>query len=114
MPPRIATIVFGLGVLGLFIFDRDSNDRTSKALWLPVIWLLINGSRPVSVWLQLQPLNQLQNPDQYLEGSPLDAFVYFVLLTLGLIVLLSRRAQVGKLLRRNAAIVLFFSYCAFS
>src|SRR6267154_2539759 len=114
MSPQIATIVFAFGVLGLFMLDRDSRARTSKVLWIPVMWLLINGSRPVSVWLQLEPLNKIQNPDQYLEGSPLDAFVYSVLLVSGLVILLGRRAQVGKLLRRNAPVLLFFSYCALS
>ena len=40
----VATLVFLVGILGLFALDRDSRDRTSKALWLPVFWLMIIGS----------------------------------------------------------------------
>jgi exopolysaccharide production protein ExoQ len=114
MPPNIAAIVFTLGVLGLFALNRDRTVRTSKALWIPVIWLLINGSRPVSAWLQLQTLQNMQNPGQYLEGSPFDAFVYSVLIMAGLVPLVRRGAQVRKLLRSNAAVLMFFSYCALS
>jgi exopolysaccharide production protein ExoQ len=114
MPPQIATIVFALGVLLLFALDRNPNARTSRALWLPVIWLLINGSRPVSMWLQSQTVQNMQNPDQYLDGSPFDRLIYSALLTAALLILAGRIVQVGRLLRCNAAILLFFSYCAFS
>ena len=112
MPPAVATFVFVVGILGLFVLDGDENARTSKALWIPVVWLLINGSRPVSVWLGIAP--QVQTPDQYLDGSPIDRLVFLVLLVAGLIVLLRRSRQVGTLLRQNWPILLFFSYCAAS
>ena len=48
MSPTIATIVFAMGIVGLFALDRERKAQTSKALWIPVVWLLINGSRPVS------------------------------------------------------------------
>jgi len=112
MTPPIATLLFAIGILGLFLLDRDRKARTSKALWLPVVWLLIVGSRPVSMWLGMAPL--LESPDQYLEGSPLDRSVFIALLALGLIVLIGRRRQIGAVLRANAPILLFFFYCALS
>jgi len=112
MPPLLATVVFALGILGLFILDRDPKARTSKALWIPVIWLLINGSRPVSQWLQLTPT--MDSPDSILEGSPLDAQVYAILVAAGLIVMVTRGRQVGTFLRANGPILVFFLYCAIS
>lgn len=112
MSPTIATVVFIFGILGLFVLDRDRKARTSKALWIPVVWLLIVGSRPVSLWLQMAP--PTDSPDQYLEGSPLDGAVFALLLTVGLIVLASRGRQVGALLRGNGPLLLFFLYCAAS
>src|ERR1700674_87890 len=114
MNPTIATFLFALGVLGLFLLDRDSTVRTSKGLWLPVIWVLIAGSRPVSIWLGIGPVNSLQTADKYLDGSPFDKFLLSGLLATGLYILVRRRVQVGKLLRRNSAILLFFAYCASS
>ena len=95
---QIATFIFIVGILGLFFLNRDPEEKTSKALWIPVVWLLIIGSRPVSVWLQMAPPS---SADQYLDGSPLDRNVYIGLLALGLIVLFNRRTAVAKLLRSN-------------
>ena len=108
---QIATFIFIVGILGLFFLNRDPEEKTSKALWIPVVWLLIIGSRPVSVWLQMAPPS---SADQYLDGSPLDRNVYIGLLALGLIVLFNRRTAVAKLLRSNLWIVIFLLYCAVS
>src|SRR6266850_7026717 len=114
MPPTIATLVFALLVAAFFVFDRDRKARTSKALWIPVFWLLINGSRSVSEWLGGQTGVRFQNSTQYADGSPLDMWLYVGLMAAGLITLALRKARVGSLLRRNSAILLFFSYCALS
>ncbi|HEX2712748.1 MAG TPA: hypothetical protein VHM88_11060 [Candidatus Acidoferrales bacterium] len=112
MPPSIATIVYAFGILGLFVLDRDPRARTSRALWVPLAWLTIIATRPVSLWLGMAP--PLEVPDQYLEGSPLDAAVFAGLLAIGLIVLASRGRQVATLIRANWPILLFFLYCAIS
>src|SRR6266478_4890048 len=109
MSPAIATLVCAIGVVGLFALDPDSRAQTSRALWMPIIWLLINGSRPVSMWLGATPSSS--TPQANLEGSPLDAAIYGCLLTVGLIVLISRGRRVGTLLWANGPLSLFFSYC---
>lgn len=111
MPPQIASLIFGLGILGLFIIDYDRAERTSKSLWIPVVWLLVAGSRSVSAWLQAGPQ---QTADQLSEGSPLDRNFYLGLLAIALMVLVVRWPRVEKLLRANVPIVIFFLYCAFS
>src|SRR5208337_1324676 len=112
MPPPIATTLLVLGIVGLFWLDRDREVRTSKALWIPLLWLLINASRPLSVWLQSGPT--MDTPEKYLDGSPIDALLWGILLAAGLIVLAWRGQQVGILLRANGPILLFFAYCALS
>jgi O-antigen ligase len=116
MPPEIATFVCVLGIVGLFFLDRDREVQTSKALWLPVVWLLLAGSRAVSQWLAAFGLGPvvLSTPEQYLEGSPLDRDVLAGLLVLGLIVLVRRGPQVGRLVRANGPVLLFFFYCGLS
>ena len=111
MTPQTATVVFVFGILGLLALDRDKKARTSKALWIPVAWLSIAGSRSVSEWLQIAPPN---SGEAYLEGSPLDRNIWMGLLALAVIVLLARRQKVGKLLRANVPILLFYFYCAIS
>jgi exopolysaccharide production protein ExoQ len=113
MPPPVATIVFTFGILGLFVLARDRTAQTSKALWLPVVWLLINGSRQVSLWLRTGPrMSSLS--DTGVDGSPLDAAIFGTILVAGLIVLIGRRRQVKAVLRANLPIVMFFAYCAIS
>jgi len=51
---KVATIVYAVWICALFALNRDRKARTSPALWIPVIWLLIAGSRMVSDWLNLQ------------------------------------------------------------
>ncbi|MGH9397740.1 MAG: O-antigen ligase family protein [Terriglobia bacterium] len=109
---QIATVLCVIAIVGLFVLDRDREARTSKALWIPIIWILINASRPVSFWLGMAPT--ASESTVYLDGSPIDRFIYIVLLVAGLIVLINRREQVGPLLRRHWPILLFFSYCALS
>src|SRR6266849_9493280 len=108
MSPHLATVVYSLGILGLFLLNRDKKTRTSMALWIPVLWLLLAGSRNVGEWIQLgQPVG---DDTAYLEGNPVDRNVLSVLLALGLVALFLRRQRVGRLLRANAPILLFFAY----
>ena len=69
----------------------------------------------MSQWLgSIQGGGASETPDQVLEGSPADRMFYTLLLVLGLVVLFSRGRQVGKLLKSNGTILLFFFYCAVS
>jgi O-antigen ligase len=106
-----ATVVYAIGILVLFALDREPKSRTSIALWLPVVWLLINASRPISVWLQVGP-PQTANFD--VEGSPLDRDIYLVLIAAAIFVLLSRQTAVVRVLQANLLLLLFLLYCAVS
>jgi hypothetical protein len=109
---EIATVVYAFAILGLFALGRDRDVRTSLALWLPVVWLWINGSRPVSLWLQIGP--RVDSADRGVDGSPLDACIFGILLVIGLAVLAQRKQQAGNFLRANGPLLLFFAYCALS
>ena len=78
MNPNLAFLIFAVGVAGLFFLNRDNSVRTSPALWLPVIWLWIVGSRPVSSWMgyEVMATNAL---DATLNGSPVDAAIFATL-----------------------------------
>src|SRR5437879_6441399 len=111
MPTSIATVAFTVLIAGLFWLDRDTASRTSPALWLPVIWIFIGGSRMASQWIGIEPLVAM---DQSVEGSGFDRVVLMGLLLAGLMVLAARAERVGALLRANPIVVLFFCYCAVS
>jgi exopolysaccharide production protein ExoQ len=111
MIPQIATILFVLAIAGLFALDREVKDPASRALWIPVYWLWIGGSRNVSEWLQMRGPAQ---GARYLEGNPVDRAILTVVMALGVIVLLGRQRQVGELLGKNKAVLLYFFYCGVS
>jgi O-antigen ligase len=108
----IATIVAVAFILWLFYLDRDRQLRTSKALWIPTAWLLINGSRAVSEW---SLSNQAAASTTHLsEGSPLDVALYAALIGAGVLVLNHRSSQVKRFIQGNFPLLLFFAYCALS
>lgn len=117
MPPLIAAILFTIGILGLFWFDREPEARTSKALWVPVVWFSLAGSRAVSEWLAAfgwGDAQTLDSPEQVLAGSPIDRAVITGLLMIGVVVLATRSQRLGRLLKANLPIMLFLLYCAIS
>jgi exopolysaccharide production protein ExoQ len=114
MPPQAASLLFILIIAGLYVLDRDRDAKTSKALWIPVIWMAIAGSRALAEWMAAlgwgTPISQA---DAYSDGSPLDRNVLTALLVLGIIVLV-RRKRFTALLLTNIPILLFFLYSALS
>jgi exopolysaccharide production protein ExoQ len=107
--PQIATLACLTIIAVLFRLDRDRAARTSWALWLPVIWLAIAGSRNLSVWMQFSGPSDYA--DQYMEGSPIDRNVLALLLGLGLVTLARRRRRVHRLLALNLPVIAYFAYC---
>ena len=112
MPPQIATVLFAIGIAGLFWLDRDRSARPSKALWLPIIWLSEAGSRSLAVWLDMGAPPEI--PGQIPESSPLDQLFAGALMLLGAIVLIRRRRLVKGLLKASWPIALYFCFCLVS
>ena len=112
MIPQLATLVCIFFILYLFRVDREKNDGVSKAVWIPLIWMFLAGSRFASQWLDLsQPETSAEG---HSEGSPLDATVFLVLILAGIWVLQQRKLNWSVLWARNILIWLFFLFAAIS
>jgi O-antigen ligase len=111
MNPALATLITACGIIGLFYLNRDAKARNSKALWVPVIYLWIVGSRPVSAWLGITPADGI-NPQ--LDGSPLDAAILGVLLVVAITVLVQRRKRALPYITGSGPILIYFIYCLIS
>jgi exopolysaccharide production protein ExoQ len=98
-------------IAGLFVVEADPDERTSWALWLPLFWCLINGSKPISEWIHGQSAKTLQ---RYSEGTPMDAAIYGLMILLALLVLNYRSGQVRRFIQFNPALMMFLLYCAAS
>jgi exopolysaccharide production protein ExoQ len=108
---QIATVLVILGIIGLFKLDRDPEARTSKVLWVPVIYLLINSSRPVGAWFA-GPQQAIAVDGIY--SDPLGQAIDLILLALALVALIGRRRKVWSVLRNSGPMLLFFSYAGLS
>jgi len=106
----VAALAYGLLIGTLFYWNRDSTERVSGALWIPVVWLSICASRAVSQWLG----EVGSDANEFVEGNALDAFIFFCLLVAGLVALRTRAPTVKALLRANSLLLIFFAYCALS
>jgi exopolysaccharide production protein ExoQ len=109
MPPPLA-LFLTLGFI-FWLFRRDFRERpnVSGALWIPLIWMLIICSRPVSVWLQMFGLPLGGTSVE--EGSPLDALVWGGLIVSGFYVLNKRQVSLSEVVRNNGWLTVFFIYC---
>jgi len=118
MGAPLAFLIFSIGVAGLFYLDRDSSVRTSKALWLPIIWIWIAGSRPVSAWLGAIGIGTGTSGPAILEatldGSPIDAAIFQGLIFIGFVALCQRKASATALLKGNVPVLVYFIYCLMS
>ena len=106
MSPTLATLLTILGIG--FLLHRDARQEAahSPALWIPVLWLCVTGSRFVSQWMDL---GQSLEPTQG-DGSPIDAVYFLALILTGIWVLAKRQIDIGQLLRNNVWLVLLMAY----
>lgn len=106
MPPRIAAILTLAGIVFLLVRDARLGEARSSALWIPMLWICITGSRFVGQWMSL---GSFQGHDDS-EGSTIDALVFASLIALGLVVLLRRGVRTGDVLRSNGWIFAMLAY----
>ena len=113
LPPRLA--LFLTLVFIVFLFRRDIRERpnVSSALWLPLLWLVIACSRPVTTWLHIFGLPSMGGVSNE-EGSPVDACFIYAMETAGLFVLIKRQVSLSEVLQRNGWLVAFIAYCFIS
>ncbi len=108
MPPQLALLLTIGFVLFLFRWETRAAGRMSRALWIPLTWILITGSRFVGQWLQV--FSGGGGGVAYDEGSPLDALVFLSLILAGFSVLYRRQVTVSEVIRNNVWISIFFIY----
>jgi exopolysaccharide production protein ExoQ len=111
LPPVIALWLTFAFIFLLFRRDAPEKHGVSRALWIPLIWLVITGSRTVNQWINLRAGNSIIDPG---DGSPLDAAVYFSLIVLGYYVLRKRGVNLATFARNNRWLTAFFIFSLIS
>lgn len=114
MNPSIAWLLCYAFIFYLFRRDFKRTHGVSNAIWIPLTWAFIAGSRSVSAWLNLGAPEGVSVAQAYQQGNPLDRNVMLVLYICGAFVLARRRLIWSEIVRTNLLIVFFFIYCLIS
>jgi exopolysaccharide production protein ExoQ len=109
MPPPVAALLTLAFIVFLFRREVREKPNITGALWLPVIWMVLLGSRSVVQWLNL--LGFPIGARSMEEGNPLDALVYVTLIGSGIYVLNKRAVSLSEVIRNNGWLMAFVLYC---
>jgi exopolysaccharide production protein ExoQ len=107
MPSHVALLVWSVLLLILLRYASAKESTSSPALWIPVSWAVVMGSRSPAQWLGLVPTNAAT---AFEEGSPLDRAFYLVLIGLALWTLAKRQFSWRDAFARNAALTSFLLF----
>jgi len=107
MPPTLALVLWAVLLLALLRFDPAKEPGTSVALWIPLIWMFIIGSRLPSQWLGTGSGIAAQALE---EGNPLDRTVFSLLILMAVVVVTLRSFNWSGFISRNLALVLFLLF----
>ena len=111
MPPTLALLLWIVLLLALLCFDPARDSNTSLALWVPLIWMFIVGSRLPSQWsggafgMAAEALE---------EGDAVDRSFFLVLILLSLMVLISRSFRWVDFFAHNITLLAFLSFALLS
>jgi exopolysaccharide production protein ExoQ len=109
--PLLVCILF---IGGLFAIDRKLRPMSSKALWIPLLWFLLVGTRPPSYWINGGEVDPDDIYAASLEGSPLDRNFFLLAIICGLIALCRKTVDWSKIFSSTRGLFVFFVYCGIS
>jgi exopolysaccharide production protein ExoQ len=114
MPPIIALILCVVLVTVLLYVERRRNPDASIALWIPTLWMLIYGSRPIGRWFQHSQIATMADVVNIEVGSPLDRWVLSILIIFSLVTLFRRKIDWAHILKDNFWLILLYLYLGIS
>ncbi|GAB4388048.1 MAG: hypothetical protein Kow0025_05080 [Thermodesulfovibrionales bacterium] len=105
MPPVLALILCGGLVAALLSAERGRNPEASPAVWIPTLWLLLSGAKPLGRWFE--PTVGMASEE---AGSLPDRLLLSALIILALLVIHRRRVQWSRVANDNIWLVILFLY----
>lgn len=111
MPPSIALLLWIVFMLALVYCDPAREPKTSVALWVPLVWMFVVGSRLPSQWLGAR----VETVSQALEeGNALDRTIFTILILLALGILTARSFNWAGFFTRNVFLMAFLFFALMS
>lgn len=108
-----ALLLYIVLVVWLFARDQKLHPMVSKALWIPLLWIMFIGSRSTSYWFDLD-VDPAEVYASAVEGNTFDRNIFLVLMIGGAIVLWRRRLNWSNVFASNPWLFVFFLYCGLS
>jgi exopolysaccharide production protein ExoQ len=105
VPRALALFLCTVFVLFLLRLERKHAPEVSHVLWIPTIWMLLIGSKPLGIWFGYG----IEAGDVE-SGSPLDRLFLSGLLCLGLLILARRKFDWSSAIKSNKWIILLIAY----
>jgi exopolysaccharide production protein ExoQ len=110
MPRQLAVLIFVLFIAWLWREDNKTRPTLSKALWIPLIWLLLLGSRPLSWWCWF--FFNIGGSSSEMEGNSIDRIFYSVLILISLLIVKRRGVSWSDVFGGSLGFVLFYLFLA--
>jgi len=92
--------------------DMKQRKLPSKALWVPMLWLGIISSKPISFWLGC--LGFQSGSESNLEGNPLDLVGLLALIIAAFVILRKRNFDWIAFILKNKVLILLYLFLAVS
>jgi exopolysaccharide production protein ExoQ len=92
--PQIATLVTFASIALLFRWDCGRANTVSRAIWIPVLWVLVIAGKSVAIWLEIL-FGVTNGPVTW------DSMVWTVLIVAGALVIRARRVAVSSFILSN-------------
>src|SRR5208337_3556989 len=93
MPPYLALFVYSVFIFCLLWADRRRELPVSSALWVPMIWMALAGSRRLTLWFAQAGI--FLGSAQPEGGSPIDSSIDSVLIFAGVFILFQRKEKLN-------------------
>jgi exopolysaccharide production protein ExoQ len=111
MSAKLALIAHFLLIAAFLWVEWRRRPGVSGALWIPVAWVVIFASRPVSAWLNLQGGGVAIDE---MEGNSTDRNFFLFLIFAAIFVLSRRSINWNALIENNRWLVLLYAYLGIS
>lgn len=112
MPPSVALLAWLVLLFTLLRWDPARVPNASWALWIPVAWMFILGSRLPSQWLG-GGVSRAGGASLE-EGNPVDRAIFTGLILIAIAVLVSRGFKWSNFFSRNLALTAFVMFALLS
>jgi exopolysaccharide production protein ExoQ len=113
MPPSIALIIFMIFIFVGYYLDTKESKNVTRATWLPLLWMVICGSRSINQWLNFSTSSYLTDADSAtanLGGSVIDQVGLSLTILLSIYVIHNRKSRVVGIFSDNKALTVFIIY----